>query len=157
MAKIMGVSTRPSGLRILRPVLVALALGTLSGCVKPDLRPIGAYEIQKPMHGLLKTVYNEGTHRVYVQEASDAPAQWANGRLPSWADQDYDGCVTWSGTYTVSGQWNSIASGKVYGWIAVDYEMNVHILEISFEEDETGRSGILVDGWADPSAMPGDT
>lgn len=136
--------------------LFGLVVGALSGCIRPDLRPIGAFEIYQHADELIETAYEHRRQSVIVQRIGNAaPAQWANDRLPTWAKADYDACVYWRATYNVNQNWQKIASGVIRGWVAVDYEMNVHILEINFVEDDTGRSGILLDGWADPSPAPG--
>lgn len=78
-------------------------------------------------------------------------------RFPDWAEEEYDVCIHWTGTFeretlTKNRQpgdpLKTVYHGSAAGWILVNQDLDWHILEMRIEYD--GKSFLCIDAWDGP-------
>ena len=142
-------------------VCVALLAGLLLGaCVRPDHRPPAVIGLVRRAGELIR--HHLGGHftdqGVNFDERYDAEGIFADDRFPDWARGEYEACVYWTDGFSIGHGYSEFVPrirGTAWGWALINDDFEVHVLEIAYENEDTGETHILLSQW-DETESPED-
>jgi len=99
-----------------------------------------------------------GARYVSFDARYDGEAVLAEDRFPEWGRDQFEGCYYWEDEFSSSNQMGGLrrGAGKVWGWVLINGELESHVLEISYEDEETGETHTLLDAWEEPNEEPSE-
>jgi hypothetical protein len=140
--------------RILASLLgCALLAGLLlAGCVRPNLGPLAVATLVNRADELLADDI-VGARYIQFDDRYDGEAVLAEDRFPEWGRDQFEGCYYWEDEFSASGLMGGVrrGSGRVWGWVLINRDLESHILEISYEDSEIGEIHTLVSQWELPT------
>jgi hypothetical protein len=135
-----------------RSVLLGCALVAgclLAGCVRADLRPLAVATMVNEADALMED--SLGSYRVAFDARYDGVGEYAEDRFPDWARDRFEACVAWSDEFHAGKANGTSIKGRAWGWVLINRDLDVHILELSYENDETGETTVLISAWEEPT------
>lgn len=141
-----------------RAVVLSLMLlvTCLVACTRPNYEFFAAVQLRE--RAVLEL--REQVDRMSRFHATESPEGVSRPeRMPDWAAGDYEVCVYW--TSPIESRSNHpheirYSISRAWGWALVGRELEIHILEIGCEDEETGETIVLVDGWDEPPDLAED-
>lgn len=132
-------------------LLALLMVGlSLAGCVRSELEPLAVVTLVNEADDLLMDYVDTGQW-VSFDDGYEEEGVRTPDRFPEWARSEYDACVYWTDGFRMSNRSGGVAAkGRAWGWILIDRELNYHILEVAYEDEETGETHTLRSAWAEP-------
>jgi len=135
-------------------VMLVMALAAavlLPGCVRTDLRPLAVVMLVQKTDALLEEAVVNGLYTQFDQHY-EAPGVLAPERFPEWGRDTYAECIYWTDEFTMRmlGGADPL-EGRAWGWILINKDLDSHILEIGYENVETGETVTLLSAWDEPT------
>ncbi|MFC2099295.1 hypothetical protein ACFLSF_00470 [Candidatus Bipolaricaulota bacterium] len=123
----------------------------LTGCVHSDLRPLAVATLVNRADELLADSIT-GARYIQFDVRYDGEAVLAEDRFPDWGRETFEACYYWTDEFDSRNSFGIGASGRVWGWTLINRGLEIHILEIAYEDSETGETHTLLSQWEEPSA-----
>ena len=132
-------------------LLVLLMVGlSLAGCVRSELEPLAVVTLVNEADDLLMDFVQTGQW-VQFDERYEGEAIAAPDRFPEWARSQYEACIYWTDEFRMNNRQGGVAAkGRVWGWIVINRKLDYQILEVAYEDEETGETHTLLSAWDEP-------
>lgn len=123
----------------------------LTGCVRPDLQPLAVVTLVNRADELLADSI-AGVRYIQFDARYDGEAVLAEDRFPSWGRETFEVCYYWTDEFDARNLFGITSGGRVWGWTLINRDLETHILEISYQDSETGETHTLLSQWEEPAA-----